>query len=52
VSVRQRSGEFYTTEFVSCVACGVMYHRPDRVKQIEPLTPERSNYLKRIGRLK
>jgi hypothetical protein len=39
VTVRQKSGELYTTEFVSCRACGVMYHRPDLAKPIEAMTP-------------
>ena len=49
VRVLQKSGEFYVTEFVSCYVCGVMYHRPDRPKQIEEMPPERRDFLKRTG---
>ncbi|MCE9658260.1 MAG: hypothetical protein K8R60_06835 [Burkholderiales bacterium] len=52
VRVRQRNGEVYMTEFVSCHVCGVMYHRPDQPKPIEKMTPERRDFLKRIGWLK
>jgi len=41
VRVRQKSGEPYTTEFVSCDGCGVMYHRPDRASPSRPFFVER-----------
>ncbi len=49
VTVRQKSGEFYTTEFVSCKACGVMFHRPDRARPIKPMTPEPRESLRKNG---
>ena len=52
VTVKQRSGEQYTTEFVSCAACGVMFHRPERARPIQPMTPERAEYLRKTGWLK
>ncbi len=52
VTVRHKTGELYTTEFVSCIACGVMFHRPEPSKPIEPMTPERREYLKKTGWLK
>ena len=49
MTVRQKSGELYSTEFVSCIACGVMYHRPDRGGPIEPMTLERREFLRKSG---
>ena len=52
VKVRHKSGEFYTTEFVSCVGCGAMYHRPELSRSVEPMTLERREYLEKSGWLK
>jgi hypothetical protein len=52
VTVHHKSGELYRTEFVSCIACGVMYHRPERASSIEPMTSERREYLKKTGWLR
>jgi|GEM_PF-4444428 len=49
VTLRQKSGEWYTTEFVSCIACGVMYHRPEASKTIEAMTDERREFLRKSG---
>ena len=53
VVVTHENGERYVTEFVSCLTCGVMFHRPEpRPSSIEPMTPERREFLKKTGWLK
>lgn len=52
VRVLQKNGEFYITEFISCYVCGVMYHRPNRPRPIEPMSPERKAFLQRTGWLR
>ena len=47
VTVTHKSGERYTKEFVSCIACGVMFHRPEPHRSIEPMTPERREFLRK-----